>query len=201
VDCARCETKICHGGTDCTGEGSEDEGAYEGEDRRIFEAAAAVEAEGYCKLCRVEELILFGRKLGIRRLGLAFCVGLSEEARLLDEVLGRSFEVTSVCCKVCALSKDELNLPRIRPERERQSGGVGGRIRQHESGCNPAGQARVLAEARTELNIIVGLCIGHDILFTRRSAAPVTTLVVKDRVLGHNPVAAIHSSYHRRRLG
>jgi len=189
VECADCANKVCHEGSDCTGEGSDDSEAYEGADQKLFQAAAEVEAEGYCKLCRLEELILFGKKLGIHRLGLAFCVGLSEEARLIADLLGRSFEVSSVCCKVCALSKDELGLPRIRPERS------------FESACNPVGQARVLAEERTELNLIVGLCIGHDILFTRHSAAPVTTLVVKDRVLGHNPVAAIHSSYHRRRFG
>ena len=200
MDCADCANKVCHEGSDCTGEGSDDSEVYEGADHRLFRAAAEVEAEGYCRLCRLEELILFGKKLGLRRLGLAFCVGLSEEARLISDVLCRSFEVSSVCCKVCALSKDELGLPRIRPEL-RPSGGVGGRTGQYESACNPVGQARVLAEEQTELDLIVGLCIGHDILFTRHSAAPVTTLVVKDRVLGHNPVAAVHSSYHRRRFG
>ena len=42
------------------------------------------------------------------------------------------------------------------------------------------------------MNIIVGLCVGHDMLFARHSEAPVTTLVVKDRVTGHNPVAALY---------
>jgi uncharacterized metal-binding protein len=187
VNCATCENKICHQGTDC-GEGIDSSDLYDREeDRRLFAVAAEVESEGYCRLGRIEELMLFAGKLGLRRLGLAFCVGLSEEARLLDEVLGRHFEVTSVCCKVCALCKDELGLRKIREDRS-------------ESACNPIGQAAVLRKAGTELNIIVGLCIGHDILFARYSAAPVTTLVVKDRVLGHNPVAALHSSYHRRRL-
>ena len=187
MNCAACENKICHQGTEC-GEWSDGTRLYDKEeDRRIFTAAAEVEVEGYCRLGRIEELVLFGGKLGIRRLGLAFCVGLSEEALLLDQVLSRSFEVTSVCCKVCALSKDELGLRKIHEDR-------------FESSCNPIGQARVLAEAKTELNVIVGLCLGHDILFTRHSTAPVTTLVVKDRVLGHNPVAALHASYHRRRL-
>lgn len=187
MNCALCDDKICHRGEEC-GEWSDDGNPYtEGEVRRLFAAAAEVEAEGYCKLGRVEELILYARKLGLRRLGIAFCVGLSEEARLLAEILGRGFEVSSVCCKVCAISKDALGLPKLHGDR-------------YESACNPIGQARALADAETELNLIVGLCIGHDVLFTRASAAPVTTLVVKDRVLGHNPVAALHASYHRRRL-
>lgn len=45
----------------------------------------------------------------------------------------------------------------------------------------------VLNDLQTDLNIIVGLCIGHDILFTKYSEAPVTTFIVKDRVTGHNP--------------
>jgi len=187
--CAACQNKICRKGTDCgEGEGVGGTSLYDREeDRRIYSAAALVEAEGYCRLGRIEELVLFGERLGIRRLGLAFCVGLSEEARILEEVLRRTFEVTSVCCKVCALSKDELGLRKIHEDR-------------YESACNPIGQARALQQAATELNVTVGLCIGHDILFSRHSAAPVTTLVVKDRVLGHNPVAALHASYHRRRL-
>ena len=32
--------------------------------------------------------------------------------------------------------------------------------------------------------------MGHDILFTKHSKAPVTTLAVKDRVLTHNPLGA-----------
>ena len=49
-----------------------------------------------------------------------------------------------------------------------------------------------------DLNIAIGLCVGHDALFSRYSEAPVTTLVVKDRVLGHNPAAALYSNYYRR---
>ena len=29
-----------------------------------------------------------------------------------------------------------------------------------------------MSEAKTDLNVIVGLCIGHDILFARHSTAP-----------------------------
>ena len=69
-----------------------------------------------------------------------------------------------------------------------------------EPACNPVAQARILNEVGTDLNVIVGLCVGHDMLFTRHSAAPVTTLVVKDRVTGHNPVAVLYGQnfYYRR---
>ena len=60
--------------------------------------------------------------------------------------------------------------------------------------CNPVLQAEILNREGTELNIMVGLCIGHDILFIRHSKADVTPLVVKDRALGHNPAAALYLS-------
>jgi uncharacterized metal-binding protein len=66
-----------------------------------------------------------------------------------------------------------------------------------EAGCNPVLQAQLLNDAGTDINVIVGLCIGHDMLFTMNSKAPVTTLIVKDRLLGHNPVIALYSDYHK----
>ena len=66
--------------------------------------------------------------------------------------------------------------------------------------CNPAGQAAMLNEAGSQLNIICGLCVGHDAIFSRASRAPVTTLIVKDRVLAHNPAGAIYSRYIRRTM-
>jgi uncharacterized metal-binding protein len=55
--------------------------------------------------------------------------------------------------------------------------------------CNPIAQAMIMNREKTELNIIVGLCVGHDSTFIR-SEAPVTVLVAKDRVLCHNPAGA-----------
>jgi uncharacterized metal-binding protein len=50
------------------------------------------------------------------------------------------------------------------------------------------------------MNVIVGLCVGHDMLFSKHSRAPVTTLVVKDRVTGHNPAAVLYGQnfYYKR---
>jgi uncharacterized metal-binding protein len=59
--------------------------------------------------------------------------------------------------------------------------------------CNPAGQAEFLKEQQTELNISMGLCVGHDMLFSQKSDVAVTTLVVKDRVNNHNPMEGIRS--------
>jgi uncharacterized metal-binding protein len=42
--------------------------------------------------------------------------------------------------------------------------------------------------------------MGHDVLFSKYTHAPATTLVVKDRVLGHNPVGALYCRYVRRSI-
>jgi uncharacterized metal-binding protein len=66
--------------------------------------------------------------------------------------------------------------------------------------CNPAEQARVLEEEGCQLLVVMGLCVGHDSIFYRHAKAPVTTLLVKDRKLGHNPAAAIYCRYIRNNL-
>ena len=156
------------------------------ETRRLAQAAARVEAAGYCRWPRVREVMEFAWRIGASRLGIATCVGLIREAGLLDEILrANGFEVHSVCCKVGTIPKEEAGL--VDAEKVRPG--------QFEALCNPVGQAALLNDAGTELNIAVGLCVGHDSLFFRHSAAPVTVLVAKDRVTGHNPVAALYTSH------
>ena len=66
--------------------------------------------------------------------------------------------------------------------------------------CNPAGQAALLNRVETELNILCGLCVGHDAIFAKESNAPVTTFIAKDRVLAHNPAGAVYSQYLRKTI-
>ncbi len=44
------------------------------------------------------------------------------------------------------------------------------------------------------------MCVGHDEIHFTISWAPVVALIAKDRVLGHNLAAAIHSQYVRRQF-
>jgi uncharacterized metal-binding protein len=60
--------------------------------------------------------------------------------------------------------------------------------------CSPIAQAMILDEEKTDFNILVGLCVGHDSLFLKYAKAFSTVLVVKDRVLGHNPAAALYTA-------
>jgi uncharacterized metal-binding protein len=187
--CASCGDKSCRVGKDCFDNADRHRVLYQdSEIGRLHKAAAAVEARHYGKEPRIREVILLARELGLRRLGLAFCVGLAEEARVIADILSREFEVISVCCKLCGIEKKAMGLERIEPHEDM------------EIMCNPAGQAAMLNGAGSELNIVCGLCVGHDAVFSMASRAPVTTLIVKDRVLAHNPVGAVYSRYIRRTL-
>ena len=189
MNCAGCKIKQCYlEGKDCIDKRDSIAALYRGqENSAIMTASAEVEVEGYASLTRVEELIEFSKKMGYRRLGIAFCVGCADEAKTLQEILESTFLIESVCCKVCGINKSEFNLKTIRKA-------------PRQTICNPLGQAALLNEAETELNILVGLCLGHDMLFTKHSSAPVTTLLVKDRVMANNPAGVLCSPYWKHRL-
>jgi uncharacterized metal-binding protein len=187
--CAMCRHKNCREGKDCYDNAADHLALYEDDQIvQLHRAASAVEARHYCKEPRVREVMLFAAEMGFTKIGLAFCVGLAEEARIIEEIFAQQFEVISACCKNCGVPKSTLGLEQIDPQAE------------HESMCNPAGQADMLDAAGVELIVICGLCVGHDAIVSMRAKAPVTTLIVKDRVLGHNPVAAVYCQYLRRRM-
>lgn len=139
---------------------------------------------------RIQETIEFAHKMGYRRLGLVFCLGLADEARKVERLLCDSgFEVVSGCCKLGRKPKEEIGLAeeqKVRPN-------------QFEPMCNPIAQAFVLNEGHSEFNILMGLCVGHDSMVLKYAEAPCTVLVAKDRLLGHNPIAAIYTldSYYK----
>lgn len=140
---------------------------------------------------RIVEVCEFAEKMGYKRLGLAFCIGLKYEAGLVEEILLRhGFEVVSVLCKAGRTSKDKIGI--TNEEKVYRD--------TDEAMCNPIFQAKVLNHEKTEFNILVGLCVGHDSLFFKYARAPTTVLVVKDRVTGHNPLAAVYlsNSYYRK---
>jgi uncharacterized metal-binding protein len=184
--CGRCENKECRNGKDCFSQADNHRQLYQNElTAKLHKAASAIEGRYYGKETRLSEIILFAKELKYKKLGLAFCVGLSEEAKVIEQILSKHFEVVSVCCKVCGIDKKYFGLPQIKPDN-------------YEVMCNPAGQAQMLNNAKTQFNVICGLCVGHDAVFAKLSDAPVTTLIAKDRLLAHNPAAAIYCQYIRK---
>ncbi|WP_371379677.1 DUF1847 domain-containing protein [Sporomusa aerivorans] len=167
----------------------------QGDDQDAVVARASAQVEGlfYGKMTRVEEIIEFADRIGAKKIGIATCAGLIEEAKIFADILAaKGLTYYSAICKVGSVDKTEIGVleeHKVRPGN-------------HEAMCNPILQARILNHQKTDLNVVVGLCVGHDSLFIKYSDALVTTLVTKDRVTGHNPVAALYTahSYHKRLL-
>lgn len=193
--CARCEKKTCSNKNDdypnwCL----QNKGNWlsdalkeyqKEENKKIYKTAAHIETTGYKKWPRLEEIAEYAKTAGFKNLGIAFCIGLEKEAKIATEYFEKKdLTVNSAVCNCGSIDKKELDVP---PEDRFSPEGF-------EAGCNPIGQAKLLAECDTDFNIVLGLCVGHDSLFFKYSKAPCTVLAVKDRVLGHNPLAAIYNA-------
>ena len=137
---------------------------------RLLEVARSVEMDGYGVWPRVRELIEFAKRLDAKRIGVAFCAGLRKETDSLARIL--ESHGFEMASVACTVN----------------------------SGCNPVGQAHVLNAQEVDIAVVMGLCLGHDMLFHRYVRAPVTNLVVKDRVTCHNPAAPLLSLYWQDRL-
>jgi uncharacterized metal-binding protein len=176
---------------------------YRGDDEDARLARVAARVEGLCyqpvpgsdavnaRWTRVEDTVALALLMGWKKIGIATCIGLLAETDALCAILtAQGLEPQSVCCKAGSIDKMELGL---REEDKVRPGTF-------EPACNPIAQAEVCNRVGTDMNIIVGLCVGHDMLFTKHSKAPVTTLVCKDRVTGHNPAAVLYGQnfYYKR---
>ncbi len=125
---------------------------------------------------RVRELIAFAREARLETIGIANCITFEKEAEVLEKLLQlEGFRVIRSNCKTGRLPRTDI-LP-----------GYNG------YSCNPAGQARILEEGKSQMNIVMGLCLGHDIVFNARSKAMTTTLLVKDRKHHHQPLEAFEN--------
>lgn len=171
-----------------------------GETAEFARQAAIQEASGYVGRetgywhpvkPRLQDIIEFARRMGYTKLGVAFCGGLHKEATIFCKILtDHGFEVVSVMCKVGGVDKCQIGVAAEDKVR----------VGCFEPMCNPIAQAKILNQANTQFNVLMGLCVGHDSLFFKHCEAPVTVFAVKDRVLGHNPLAAIYTydSYNKR---
>lgn len=120
---------------------------------------------------RIHEIKNFARQAGIKRIGIAHCVSFPRETQAVKQFLSDEFDVFCVDCKFGHVTKKEML-------------GCEGKGFM----CNPAGQAEFLKENHTDLNISMGLCVGHDMIFNQKSEAPVTVLIVKDQAHRGNPM-------------
>lgn len=185
LDCLRCKDRACLRGEKCHLALMSRGDDLSGERLQILQLVNSITHEHEGKLCRLAELVSFCLEMKYERVGIAFCIELLKQAEIVSGVLRRFFKVFPVCCQVVSSQEKDAS-----PEDGASVGQIQspGRIR-----CNPVAQAEILNRADTDLNVMLGLSLGADCLFTQVSRAPVTTLFVKDRSVEDNPVCIAYS--------
>ena len=154
----------------------------------IYTAACVVGKKNDGYRPRIEEALDFAKEMKFSRVGFAACVAFGRELTVIGKLFEEAgIEVFSAGCQIGRVSATDRGLPHLEEYPDN-------------SPCNPIAQAEILNKEQTQLNYIIGLCMGHDILFSSYSRAPVSTLIVKDRLLANNPAAAVYGWHARRSL-
>ena len=178
MNCLSCTAKNCKlNAKDCNGAHDEIVVEYKSSGAvPLYENADKLVAGGRAgTLSRVDEIIEFARLQGYKNIGIAYCFSMEKQAVILkDKLSSAGFKALSFRCTVNGVKESEIS--------DKLTGGVN---------CNPIGQARAVNNSSADLVIEMGLCLGHDILFHQHVKKPYTVLAVKDRVHGHNPLAAL----------
>lgn len=184
--CAYCEKHSCHNNNlknaplNCPSQNINNEEVIKEYQKKqnynIARISSEIVMDNYGNKTRLKEIIDFAKKMKYQKIGLAFCVGLAKEAKIFNQILIKSgFDVESLVCKVGSVDRNIIGITDCEVPM-----------------CNPINQAKFLNKQKTDFNVVLGLCVGHDTLFFKYSKAPVTVFAVKDRVLAHNPLGAIY---------
>lgn len=129
------------------------------------------------KIDRLHEIVEYAQFAGVKTIGIGHCTALRKEADYVRTIFEENgIKVAQVDCKLGKIPFNNL------------IDGYKG------LSCNPAGQAHYLSERKTELNVMMGLCVGHDMIFNQKSSAPVTALIVKDRKYKHKTIEVMKNS-------
>ncbi|MFH2037613.1 MAG: DUF1847 domain-containing protein [Candidatus Zixiibacteriota bacterium] len=191
IDCLKCNNRVCLDGKAC--EKSINDSSHQlaptKELIHMLDAATDIVCEKERTLCRLSELIYFCLEMQYRRLGVAYCIDLEEPTDILVRLLRRFFTVYPVCCQVGGFTQTNPQQSELQKDKKYSN---------KDTCCNPWGQAQILNRLRTDLNVMVGLCMGADCVFIQGSLAPTTGLFIKDKSLANNPIGAIYSEYYLR---
>ena len=115
----------------------------EDENKKVSVISAQIENEFYGKFTRVEEVVEFAKRMGYSKIGVATCIGLVDESRILARILRKNgFEVYGAVCKIGSFLKTEAGVPE---EDITRTGEVM---------CNPIMQAEVL-DSLNQLKLMI----------------------------------------------
>ena len=183
MKCHKCTTFACYKGKGCKKISEKEFKELYKDDLKLLKISSEIERDFYLKAPRIKEAIIFCKKMGFKKIGFAFCIGLKEETKKIIELFEKeNFECFSVCCKVGEFDKSHLNLKKLKENN-------------FEAICNPALQAKILSDLKVDIAFLIGLCMGHDVIFNKHFKGYTSTLIVKDRLLAHSPILAIYNPY------
>jgi len=154
MDCTRCTEKGCRVSQPCTDRSIGYINQYHTEEvQAVTRAASMLMDDGRAGILnRLEEIVEYANLKGYRILGVAYCYGMEQEAGLLRDYLQKEgFKTVMVSCTVDGIPECEVNTTK-----------AGQSV-----SCNPIGQANALNRSSAEFTILMGLCLGHDILIQK----------------------------------
>jgi uncharacterized metal-binding protein len=185
MNCVSCSAKKCFINKSCNLEGFDAEvlkSDYKDPvNQKILQAAALLVDNGRAgSMSRLEEIAEFISVMDYKKPGLAYCYGMTNEAKLVKQFFkSKGIPLRTVSCTVGGIAQDEIN----------ETSCI------HKVSCNPLGQAMQLNAEAVDFVIIMGICLGHDIILQKNLKADFSTFVVKDRVYSHNPLMALVNKF------
>jgi len=182
MNCTDCNDKVCRKQQNSCGRESfnKEEIIHQYQDisnSEIVQASAQLVDDGRAgTLSRIEEILEFAKTMNYKKIGLAYCYSMEKYAKIIQNKFSeKGFSVSSVSCSLGGLKQSEVNATSCI----------------HKVSCNPIGQAQHLNSEKVDLTLIIGICLGHDILLQRNLNMDFTTFIVKDRFFKHNPLLSL----------
>lgn len=178
MDCTICSIKGCRKQDPCFDRSHEYIKNYASTEYRVYTKTASelIDNGRAGTLTRLDEIVEYCHLRGYTKIGVAYCYSMEKDALLLRNYLKQNnLKPAMISCTVDGIKESQIDTKKTN----------------NVVSCNPLGQANILNSSGVEFTILMGLCLGHDILLQKNLNMDFTTFVVKDRVLNHNPLLGL----------
>ena len=144
---------------------------------RLYQAFGRLIHTGGAKKSRVEHIVDFCRSLGVNTMGVASCLRYLKEAHFLRQLfMEQGWGAHVAICKFGGFKTPDVAV-------QKDTDWIV---------CNPLGQALLLNDLGCEVNVTLGLCMGHEMIFNHYSEGLVTNLVVKEKISQEHSLDTLH---------
>jgi len=171
MNCLNCKNKICKLNKVCPSVQYEVQNVkqkyLQDDTQKTIQAAAQLVDNGRAgTLSRLEETIEFIKLMKYQKVGVAYCFGLEHLSRELKIIMKKNgINITAITCCTSGILQSDINFE----------------SNINNFSCNPIGQAEQLNIEGCDFVMILGICLGHDIILQRNLKCDFSTILVKDR--------------------